>query len=212
MYEITSITPEFAVKDIPPPIDISADTIFRLNASGMREQYEPLKIIDECRDAMREMPKTKIGLVLGTGDNTQEWRHKGWVTLDIDPSFSADFTLDANELLTEIPPESLDYICAEAIRMDPNGTNGVSPSRLLHQANAALKPGGKLIVITANVMGYDETTLPEKSEYAHLLQRHGFQGVIELHPRNFHEGSTNHFDQKVIYYGVKKRSGYSRDD
>jgi SAM-dependent methyltransferase len=211
MNVITSINPELGTTEVPEPVNLGADTIWRLNSEGMRGEYEPLTIVDECRDAMRKMPEGHKGIVLGSGDNSSEWRHRGWKTLDIDPMVHADFTADANHLENVLKPASMDYICAEAIRMDPNGIIGVSPARLLHQANMALKPGGKLIIVTANYGGYTEVTLPEKDKYARLMQRHGFQGVIEVHPRNYHQGDLEKFDQKVVYYGVKKRTGYIKD-
>lgn len=205
---ITSISPE---QEVPDPVYMAGDAITRLNNAGMRESYKPLDIIDDCREAMARMPRNKVGIVLGSGDNTASWAERGWVTLDIDPKVDPHFALDANYLTDEIPDSSVDYVCAEAIRIDPNGIKGVSPARLLEQANRILKPNGKLIIISANVVGYDTTTLPEVGAYARLLKGHGFQGVIEIHPRNHHQGDLERFDQRVIYYGEKKRSGYKRD-
>lgn len=161
---------------------------------------------------MASMPNNKAGLVLGSGDNSKEWADRGWVTLDIDASVNPHFAVDANYLTDEIPANSLDYVCAEALRFDPLGIKGVNPARLLQQVNDVLKPGGKLIIITANYGGYSENiTLPEVGAYSQLLKEHGFMGVVEIHPRNIHQGDSEKFDQKVIYYGVKKRSGYKRD-
>jgi predicted SAM-dependent methyltransferase len=134
---------------------------------------------------------------------------KGWTTLDIDPNVEPDITIDANLMEEEVPRDSIDYIYAEAITMDPEGMKGVTPARLLQQCNKALKLGGMLIIETANFENYPETTIPGKQTFLTLLQNHGFHGVAELHPMIKH-GNTSERSQKVIYYGKKKRAGYKK--
>lgn len=94
----------FKTSEVKPPVFIDTQAVKRLNKEGWREHWEPLKIIDEAREATYHLPDDKIGIVLGSGENTPEWKQKGWKTLDIDSSIGADFTVDANYLETVNPP------------------------------------------------------------------------------------------------------------
>jgi len=187
---------------------MSTDAIERLNSQGMREEFAPLKIVDDCREALYAMPGGKEGIVVGSGSNTESWRARGWQTLDIAPGSNADIIHDANWMADILPPESQDYIYAEAIRMDPNGIEGASPARLLNQFNRVLKPGGKLIIETAHFEGIPISTLPDREQYIKLLQDNGFHGIAELGPISYLNPERTKYQQSVVYYGEKKRSGF----
>jgi SAM-dependent methyltransferase len=177
----------------------------------LRNKFEPLRIVDESREALFSMPEGKQGTVVGSGINTEQWKAKGWKTLDIDPKHRADMIHDANTMTEILPPESQDFIYAELINMDPMGLKGASPARLLQQFNKVLKPDGKLIIKTAHIEGESDSTLPNRNKYIELLKKHGFTGVAELGPIE-HYGPEGEIEaQSVIYYGEKKRAGFQKD-
>lgn len=192
---------------VPEPLNMASDTIERLNSQGMREKFEPLRIVDECREALYDMPEGKEGIVVGSGPNTELWRAKGWKTLDLDPESNADMILNANEMAGTVAPESQDFVYAEAITMDSKGVKGASPARLLNQFNKVLKPGGKLIIQTAHFEGV-KTSLPNREGYIKLLQAHGFYGIAELGTIHYLDETGSKYEQRVVYYGEKKRAGF----
>jgi hypothetical protein len=187
---------------------MATDTIKRLNSQGMREKFRPLGIVDECREALSKVPRGKEGIVVGSGSNTESWKARGWKTLDLNPESHADMVLNANWMADAIPPESQDFVYAEAITMDPKGVRGASPARLLDQFNKVLKPGGKLIIQTAHFEGVPETTLPNRVQYTKLLQAHGFHGIAELGPIEHLNREEPAYTQQVTYYGEKRRAGF----
>lgn len=149
------------------------------------------------------MPEGSYGIVLGSGPNTQAWRNRGWATLDLDSAAHADYTADANHLESAVPQNSWDYVCAENIKFDPKGVEGVGPARLLAQANSVLKPGGMLIIQAAHKENFPDSTLPDRNRYVALMREHGFETVVEV--TNYHNlpGRGDMSEQKVTYYGKK---------
>lgn len=202
------MTSEHSQPPVPEPTIISSGAISRLNLQGRREEFVPLSIVDECRGALAKMPEGKTGIVIGSGPKTDFWRSRGWRTLDINPETGADIIHDANRASEIVPDGSLDFVYAEAVTMDPRGLTGVSPARLLHQANKALRIGGKLIVETAHFENNPRTTLPDRNIYIKLLQSHGFHGVAELDEIKYTSEDRSKLHQKVVYYGEKMRNGF----
>jgi len=192
---------------VPEPMEIGSATISRLNSQGERKKMKQLDIIDSCREALNQMPDGKTGVVLGSGQNTEGWKQRGWKTLDIDPADNPDIVYDANHMDQVVAPESLDFIFAEAVRMDVKGREGVSPARLLQQANETLKMGGKIIIKTAHFENI-KSELPIRQEYVKLLQAHGFHGVAELGPIIWIDKEQGKYNQQVIYYGEKQQQGF----
>lgn len=193
---------------IPEPITIGESAIRRLNLRGMHREYPPLEIIDRAREATARMPDGKTGVVLGSGPNTTEWKQRGWQTLDIDSRVGADFTIDANRLEEVLPPNSQDFVLAEAITFDQRGRKGVGRGRLLREANIVLKPGGTLIIRSAHIEGRPTAQIPDRHWFADQLRKHGFQAITEVH--DIHRLSEeNYQDQEVLYYGVKLAEGFS---
>lgn len=193
-------------------VKMGADAITRLNTEGLRKSFEPLKIVDEAREALSVMPQGKMGLVLGSGSNTSEWRSRGWYTLDLDPESRADITGDANDLEVHVPTGILDFVYAECINFDPKAEQGVHSTRLLQQVNKALRNGGELIIRTAhgiNVPG--RVTVPDKETFAGRMVKHGFRTVVESHKfQSFpHPDGGEFSQQEVVYYGQKVADGYS---
>ena len=192
---------------VPEPQIIATDAVSRLNFEGQREKLPFLDIIDGCREALARMPEGKTGIVIGSGRNTNEWKYRGWKTLDKDPVFEPDLACDANLMSETVPPGSQDFIFAECLTFDPFGEKGVVPARLLAEANKVLKTGGKLIIKTAHEEDTSKSkfmTIPDRRRYMYELQKHGFHGISELGKL---EGSM----QRVIYWGEKVRDGYKRD-
>ncbi len=149
MSAIQTIDPSSG--SVQPPRHVSISTISELNRAGERENYPWLNTVDEMRIVLFEMPQGKAGVVLGSGSKSEEWKNRGWYTLDNDPNSGADAIYDANEIAQIIKPDSLDYLYSECITMDTLGIRGVSPARLLNQANIVLKDGGILAIKTANI-------------------------------------------------------------
>ena len=201
-------TPKIGM-EFKAPIQMATDTVARLNQEGLRSKYEPLAIIDEAREVIARMPSNKKGVVIGSGGNTQLWRDKGWRTLDIDVNVRPDVTLDANYLTSEFQPNSQDYILAECITFDPLGKEGVSPARLLQQANEALKIGGTIIIESASFENEPGATTPNRREFPKQMVDHGFDVVIEI-DKIEHYG-TNSSAQRVIFHGRKIANGYDED-
>ena len=191
---------------VGPPILISDEAVARLNREGLRYTWEPLRVVDEAREAMFRMPDGKSGVVLGSGPNTAEWKGRGWKTLDIDSGAGADFTVDGNLMETVVPAKSQDFLLAECVTMDEGGLNGVGWGRLLNQANAVLKDGGTISVVTAAFEGNSETTLPPRDWYGEVMAQHGFEAIVEVHKiEAYAPGKTA---QKVIYHGQKVAEGF----
>ena len=144
--------------------------------------------------AIRGMPIGETGLVLGTGENTPEWKNRGWLTLDISPRQKADFTADARytpEILRRTDHYPLDYLAAEGIwfgeppkwfELDKRLANqlkhtilpsstGITIEELTEVANQSLKDGGVFVYI-----GASEEWLPTmEEELSHL----GFETRIQ---------------------------------
>jgi hypothetical protein len=198
--------PVESTQPIQPPIEIAGGAVTRLNREGLRYSWEPLQIIDESREAMHKMPQGKSGIVLGSGPNTEAWKQRGWLTLDIDPSVEADLTIDANLMEQVVPPNSQDFILAEFIRFQKGGVGGVGPGRLLLEANKALKDGGRLIIQSAHKEGVPTSNLPDRNWYANSMTQHGFEVIEEL--QEIRPLPGNALEQRVTYYGVKKYSGF----
>jgi len=84
------------------PVLMADDTIARLNSEGSSTNYEPLQTINKSKDAMGGLQTGQVGIVIGSGDNTESWKQKGWRTCDVDPKFNSDYTIDANDLQSAI--------------------------------------------------------------------------------------------------------------
>ena len=106
---------------VQPPLHVSVSTISELNKAGERKNHPWLNTVDEMREALYRMPQGKTGIVLGSGQNTDAWKDRGWYTVDVDPNFGADAIHDANEIAQIVPTDSLDYLYAECITMDTLG-------------------------------------------------------------------------------------------
>lgn len=160
-------------------------------------QWEPLETISRLRLAMEQMPDGKTGIVLGSGKNTLKWKKRGWLTLDIDPVYQSDFVLDANNL-EALFQNQFDFVLAENITFHPLGINGVSPVRLLDQADKTLKIGGELIIKSAHLENIS-SSLPNRYQYSQLMYSHGFKTVVEISGTPTDRQSK----QIVTYYGKK---------
>jgi hypothetical protein len=66
-----------SLQTIPEPTEMGIQTIRRLNAKGMRSEFEPLGIVDQCKEALHKIPPGENGLVLGSGENTRQWKQRG---------------------------------------------------------------------------------------------------------------------------------------
>jgi hypothetical protein len=58
------------VAEVKPHIVISQDAVARLNSEGFRYTWEPLRTVDEAREAAMRMPEGRTGIVIGSGPNT----------------------------------------------------------------------------------------------------------------------------------------------
>lgn len=199
-------TPESAIPEVQPAVTIATEAVARLNSEGFRYTWEPLRIVDEGREAMARLPQGKKGIVIGSGENTQGWKDRGWKTLDIDPSAQADMTVDANQLETVIMPGTLDFLLAECVTFDPNGTEGVSPARLLSQANKVLKSGGELIVESASFENAPQARVPNRTPFSELMTAHGFDTTVEV--GTYHHVDELKTEQRVVYYCRKVADGF----
>jgi len=195
---------EYNLKIVSQPKVISHSAVERFADQGKLAENSDFQIIGECKQALDKMPRSKRGLVLGSGGNSDEWREKGWLTLDIDESCQPDIVGNAN-YLEDLNLSDFDYVCAECIRFDRKGKLGVSRGRLLNQVNKVMSEGGKLIIITSHAEGKD-TEVPDRRFFANLMGRHGFRTVVELFPLQSDQKGVKR--QKVIYYGEKIRGGY----
>ena len=200
-----SISPEINT-EVKTPVLISPEAVKRLNGEGVRYGWEPLRIVDEGRIAIARMPEGKSGIVIGSGPNTPEWKTRGWRTLDIDPQAGADMTLDANQLETMVPADSQDFLLSEYLTFDQLGKEGVTPARLLQQANRILKIGGELIIESVSFENLPESTIPNRLEFAELMAKHGYDTVVEV-GEYYHFGEDKK-EQRVVYYGKKVASGF----
>ncbi len=189
---------------VDQPRVISNSAVERLTNQGKLVENVNFRVIHECKKVLEKMPEDKKGLILGSGGNTEKWRERGWVTLDIDETCQPDIVGDAN-YLDDLDLSDFDYICAECIRFDRQGKLGVSRGRLLDQANKSMPEGGKLIIMTSHAEGKD-TEVPDRRWFANLMCRHGFKTVVELFPLQTDRKGVKR--QKVVYYGEKIRGGY----
>ena len=162
-----------------------------------------------CKQSLERIPENKIGVVLGAGGNTEEWKHKGWKTMDIDPKHGSDFVGDAN-LLTEIlGNNSQDFIFAEGLPSTSMRENhpGVSEKTLVEEAAKVLKPGGYLIIkAPANEEG-DVVKGIKVQNYIEILKENKFNGVVEQStPISFTlaDGTDGGSYRSVMYYARKQ--------
>ena len=187
---------------IPAPVLISKSV---LSWSRLREgirKSESWKIIDDAKKALSRMPDGKRGIVLGSGDNTDLWKKKGWKTLDVKPTSKVDFVADANNLEKVIAPSSQDFLLAEYISFDLTGKKGVIAKNLIEQSNKVLKIGGILIIETGHHEGWPwPDPLPNKTDFANLMANNGFQTVLEQDKVEVWAETVR--QQGVVYYGKK---------
>lgn len=197
---------ESKLLSVNKPVLISDDTVSRLNLEGSSTNYEPLQTVNRGHKAREGLSPNETGIVVGSGENTSDWKEKGWRTCDFNPKFNSDLNVDANDLENYVPEKSQDFILAECVTFDKLSQKGVSPSRLLNQANKLLKTGGILIVETANFEGLDDAGVPKRNKYLDLMARHGFNAVAEVF--QYDEIGDGILDQKIIYYGKKVVDGH----
>lgn len=151
-----------------------------------------------------QMPAGESGLVIGSGPHTQEWKKRGWLTLDIEPTDNPDFIQDANTMSTVVHISSQDYVLAEFIRFDNEGIEGISPDNLIKQSHNILKPGGILVVKTGNILGLISSTLPKKPDLSRLLLDGGFNVLTVTEPyRRIDQPDATIFEQQLVYYAQK---------
>jgi len=162
------------------PLTIFDDAIARFNREGLRgvAGYEFLESVGSVREALNRMPQRKRGIVLGSGQNSEDWRRRGWNALDINPTAGADFTVDVNNMSEVVPAGSQDFLYAEHLRFHPGGNERAGWGRLPQQANLALKEGGLLTVRTANIEGESDATVPPREYFTNTLAEHGFDVVV----------------------------------
>jgi predicted SAM-dependent methyltransferase len=195
---LTSIAPEIREKAFPQPVHITESDREALFSRGEKEHSEFLRVIGNSNE---------FGVVVGSGQNTQRWGERGWLTLDISPEHNPSYVCDAHHLESQIPPESLDYVFAENIAFDTTSEKGVTPGRLLQQANVVLKPGGKLIIESAYFYPGTKNQLPDRNKFINQMTEHGFFTVVETKEiTGGYKGKG--IAQKVIYYGEKKAPGF----
>jgi curved DNA-binding protein CbpA len=156
--------------------------------------------------ALNKMPVGKQGVVIGAGGNTENWKERGWKTLDIDPTTGADFIIDANYLEKIASPASQDFLYSEYVKFDPEGWNGVASARILQQANKILKMNGEFVIKSAIFENVPNITTPEKETFLKLLKDHGFEVVTEMgEPHKYDENKS---EQEITYYAKKTGEGY----
>jgi curved DNA-binding protein CbpA/SAM-dependent methyltransferase len=173
------------------------------NSKGEKENVSPEMI---AKEALNKMPVDKQGIVLGVGGNTENWKEKGWKTLDIDPTTGADFVIDTNYLEKVVPPASQDFLYSEYIKFDPQGWEGAAPARLLQEANKVLKMNGEFVIKSAIFENVPNVTTPEKETFLKLLKDHGFEVVTEVGEP--HKYGENKSEQEITYYAKKTGEGY----
>lgn len=181
----------------------TCNNLLRLGAADVDPKY---RTIQDAIDATNQIPGGKSGIVLGSGPHTDEWREKGWQTLDIDARFNPDLKGDAQTLDELTPPGTNDYVLAEHIRFDPKGVDGVARGALLKQMNLALKDGGVAIVETASIInGGKGQTTPDQPWFLRLMQAHGFDviSVCGKPTKYFDPDGQEVVQRKITYYGRK---------
>lgn len=63
--------------DIPEPVRMSSASVESFNSKGLRNESRSLNLIDECRVALSGMPEGKVGLSIGTGRKTEDFKELG---------------------------------------------------------------------------------------------------------------------------------------
>lgn len=188
---------------------LSNDHIAKMNKKGSFDSR--VSLINECREAVYQIPQGKRGLCVGSGWNTKSWKERGWDTLDIDPLVQAKFTANANRMVGVTGIKAYDYIYVEGITMNINEKEGITRGRLLQQANVALKTGGKLMIETAD-FGKNEkgSILPVAEDFLPLLVKHGFKAYIVINkPNDFNDSMVRTTDGiYVTYYAEKIADGF----
>jgi hypothetical protein len=198
---------------------LSSQEIGQLNMEGHRDISPAIRTIDECREAMERMHEGKVGLVIGSGPNTPEWHHRGWMTLDIDASYNPTFAADANTASNVVEEKSLDFLLSEFITLhEIAGTEtkvlgraievepAVGHSDLLAESNKLLKLSGRLIIRSVDMAGSEHSNLPVSEEYAQALRDHGFAPVLEIHNIEDFRDPDNRKNGVVITWYAEKVS------
>lgn len=196
-------------------VALSSEQIAKMNMEGHRFTHHTIQMIDECRDAIEKMPQGKDGIVLGAGPNSRGYAHRGWESIDIDPSVSATYTADANHLSEAVNGKQYDFVMAERLTLgEVAGTPvarvdrdylepAVGHERLLEQARAVLKDGGRLIIDTVD-FGDTLTNLPKSEAYAALMRKHGFAPVLEVKTiDDFTDPDKRNKGTEVTWYAEK---------
>jgi hypothetical protein len=103
-------------------------------------------------------------------------------------------------------PRTQDFVMAECLTFDEKGKDGVTPARLLDQANKVLKVGGILVIETANTENSPTAQTPNRVDFADLMTSHGFETVVEV---DTYAAVGNDVKQQwVRYFGKKAVEGY----
>jgi predicted SAM-dependent methyltransferase len=163
-----------------------------------------------CKQALEKIPENSTGIVLGAGRNTEEWREKGWKTLDIDSKHGADFVGDANRLSEIIPKNSLDFVFAEAIPSVSMRENhpGVNEKTLVAESAQVLKPGGYLIIKAPANEGGDLVKGIKVQDYIEILEENNFHGIAEqsevLSFKTMGESGEESGSYRSVMYYAKK--------
>lgn len=142
-----------------------------------------MALMDDCTFAMSQMPPGLTGIVVGAGQNAEDWHEFGWQTIDLLESCNPTYTADANDLAEILDGEKMDYIYAEFVSMHTTagfegiykGEPAVGYENILVQAKQVLRPGGKLIIQTGHYWGslqFDGKL--ECDKYAQMMQKHHF--------------------------------------
>jgi hypothetical protein len=86
------------------------------------------------------------------------------------------------------------------------GKEGMTPARLLQQANRVLCGGRSLVIESASFENTSEATVPNRAHFAELMTQHGFDTVVEV--SQYHHFGEDKKEQKVVYYGRKTAEGF----
>src|SRR5690349_12998940 len=89
----------------------------------MREELEVEPIpsfVSEANKAFIHMPEGKSGIVLGSGEHTNEWQKRGWQAMDYrsEENWKPDIQGNIRDL-TSLTQENYDYMYAERIPFAP---------------------------------------------------------------------------------------------
>lgn len=190
---------------------LARKTYEQLLALGAAEVNERFDNIRAAEAAMQQMPNGLNGIVLGSGENTADWRKRGWDTMDLQAEYQADLTGHA-EALSSIDAThkgQRDYVLAENISFEPAGIEGIDTKALIRAMNQALKTGGIGVIRTVDVIGgrdKEHNTIPGHLEFIALLQQQGFDvvSVVEEPEPNTLNNGDDSITRVITYYGEKK--------